>query len=115
MEMQETFADYTAKTLFERPLLSGVAYAERVLRSERERFEAKQGWSIKTMQREPSPVQDEYAPVIFSQQTVSYLESLDMMSGEVMASRFHCVLHSCLFLFIFVNLVCNDRRMGRTF
>ena len=34
------------------------------------------------MQREPSPIRDEYAPVIFSQETVSYIESLDMMSGE---------------------------------
>ncbi|XP_068658611.1 probable histidine kinase 4 [Aristolochia californica] len=79
---QETFAVYTARTAFERPLLSGVAYAKRVLHSEREKFEKQQGWTIKTMKREPSSVQDEYAPVIFTQKTVSYLESLDMMSGE---------------------------------
>ncbi|KAG2546323.1 hypothetical protein PVAP13_9KG032338 [Panicum virgatum] len=34
------------------------------------------------MRHEPSPVQDEYAPVIYSQETVSYIEGLDMMSGE---------------------------------
>ncbi|KAJ6726174.1 TWO-COMPONENT HISTIDINE KINASE [Salix purpurea] len=34
------------------------------------------------MEREPSAIRDEYAPVIFSQETVSYIESLDMMSGE---------------------------------
>lgn len=51
--------------------------------SERETFERQHGWTIKTMEREPSPVRDEYAPVIFSQETVSYIESLDMMSGEV--------------------------------
>ncbi|KAB1205907.1 Histidine kinase 4 [Morella rubra] len=79
---QETFAEYTARTAFERPLLSGVAYAQRVINSERENFERQHGWTIKTMQREPSPVRDEYAPVIFSQDSVSYLESLDMMSGE---------------------------------
>ncbi|KAK8604227.1 hypothetical protein V6N13_099176 [Hibiscus sabdariffa] len=79
---QETFAEYTARTAFERPLLSGVAYAERVVHSEREEFERQHGWTIKTMQREPSPVRDEYAPVILSQETVSYIESLDMMSGE---------------------------------
>ncbi|XVE85572.1 hypothetical protein DITRI_Ditri17bG0101200 [Diplodiscus trichospermus] len=79
---QETFAEYTARTAFERPLLSGVAYAERVVHSEREKFERQHGWIIKTMQREPSPIRDEYAPVIFSQETVSYIESLDMMSGE---------------------------------
>ncbi|XP_068661630.1 histidine kinase 4-like [Aristolochia californica] len=79
---QETFAEYTARTAFERPLLSGVAYAKRVLYSERQKFENQQGWTIKTMKREPSSVQDEYAPVIFTQKTVSYLESLDMMSGE---------------------------------
>ncbi|CAM8948102.1 unnamed protein product [Rhodiola kirilowii] len=80
---QETFAEYTARTAFERPLLSGVAYAQRVLNSERENFETQLGWTIKTMQtEEPSPVRDEYAPVIFSQETVSHLASLDMMSGE---------------------------------
>ncbi|KAG0460004.1 hypothetical protein HPP92_023132 [Vanilla planifolia] len=79
---QETFGFYTGMTAFERPLLNGVAYAQRVLQSERDIFESKQGWTIKTMKGEPSPEQDEYAPVIFSQETVSYLEVLDMMSGE---------------------------------
>ncbi|KAL8105792.1 histidine kinase CRE1-like [Apium graveolens] len=79
---QETFAEYTARTAFERPLLSGVAYAQRVVNSEREEFEKQHGWTIRTMEREPSPFRDEYAPVIFSQETVSYIESLDMMSGE---------------------------------
>jgi hypothetical protein len=37
-------------------------------------FERQQGWIIKTMKHEPSPVQDEYAPVIYSQETVSYIE-----------------------------------------
>ncbi|KAK7358193.1 hypothetical protein VNO77_00117 [Canavalia gladiata] len=79
---QQTFAEYTARTAFERPLLSGVAYAQRVVNSERETFEKQHGWVIKTMEREPSHIRDEYAPVIFAQETVSYLESLDMMSGE---------------------------------
>ncbi|KAK3040715.1 hypothetical protein RJ639_028005 [Escallonia herrerae] len=79
---QGTFAEYTARTAFERPLLSGVAYAQRVVHSERDEFERQHGWTIKTMKREPSPLRDEYAPVIFSQETVSYIESLDMMSGE---------------------------------
>ncbi|XP_061374552.1 histidine kinase 4-like [Gastrolobium bilobum] len=79
---QETFAEYTARTAFERPLLSGVAYAQRVVNSEREIFEKQHGWVIKTMEREPSLVRDEYAPVIFAQETLSHLESLDMMSGE---------------------------------
>ncbi|XP_027360763.1 histidine kinase 4-like [Abrus precatorius] len=79
---QETFAEYTARTAFERPLLSGVAYAQRVVNSERERFEKEHGWVIKTMERESSLVRDEYAPVIFMQETVSYLMALDMMSGE---------------------------------
>ncbi|CAL9126283.1 probable histidine kinase 4 [Musa acuminata AAA Group] len=79
---QETFADYTASTAFERPLLNGVAYAQRVVHAERQLFENQQGWMIKTMKRDPSPVQDEYAPVIYSQETVSYIEALDMMSGE---------------------------------
>jgi len=79
---QVTFAEYTARTSFERPLLSGVAYAQRVVHADRESFERQQGWIIKTMRHEPSPVQDEYAPVIYSQETVSYIEGLDMMSGE---------------------------------
>ncbi|XP_051144770.1 histidine kinase 4 [Andrographis paniculata] len=79
---QETFAKYTARTAFERPLLSGVAYAQRILLSEREEFERQHGWTIRTMEKEPSPIRDEYAPVIFSQETVSYIGSLDMMSGE---------------------------------
>lgn len=79
---QSTFAGYTAMTSFERPLLSGVAYAQRVEHADRDEFESEQGWIIKTMKKEPSPVQDEYAPVIFSQETISYIEALDMMSGE---------------------------------
>ncbi|CAL1392554.1 unnamed protein product [Linum trigynum] len=79
---QEMFAEYTARTAFERPLLTGVAYSERVPDSEREEFERKYGWTIKTMQREAPPIRNEYAPVILSQETVSYLQSIDMMSGE---------------------------------
>ena len=86
--MQETFAEYTARTAFERPLLSGVAYAQRVMDSDRENFERQHGWTIKTMERKPSPVRDEYAPVIFSQESLSYLASLDMMSGEVYFRNF---------------------------
>ncbi|KAK1296121.1 Histidine kinase 2 [Acorus calamus] len=94
---QKTFAEYTARTAFERPLTSGVAYALRVLHSEREQFENQHGWRIKKMEMEDqspvqdeymhenldiSPVQDEYAPVIFSQETVSHIVSIDMMSGK---------------------------------
>ncbi|XP_042501248.1 histidine kinase 4-like [Macadamia integrifolia] len=79
---KETFSRYTGGTAFERPLLNGVAYAQRVMHSEREEFEKQQCWTIKTMERGPSPMREEYAPVIFTQETVSYLESIDMMSGE---------------------------------
>ncbi|CAH9092286.1 unnamed protein product [Cuscuta europaea] len=79
---KETFAEYTGRTAFERPLLSGVAYAERVMNFQRENFEKQHGWTIRKMDKEPSPIRDEYAPVILAQETVSYLESLDMMSGE---------------------------------
>ncbi|GAB4828610.1 Hexokinase-3 [Ancistrocladus abbreviatus] len=95
---QKTFAEYTERTAFERPLTSGVAYAVRVLHSEREQFEKLQGWTIKSMDAleqkpvhkddyaveklEPSPVQEEYAPVIFAQETVSHVVSLDMLSGK---------------------------------
>ncbi|XP_077216080.1 histidine kinase 3-like isoform X2 [Tasmannia lanceolata] len=94
---QNTFAEYTERTAFERPLTSGVAYALKVLHSEREQFEKQHGWTIKKMETEdqspvqdeyipdkldPSPAQDEYAPVIFSQETVSHIVSIDMMSGK---------------------------------
>ena len=32
---------------------------------------------------EPSPIQEEYAPVIFAQDTVAHVVSLDMLSGTV--------------------------------
>ncbi|PON54978.1 Histidine kinase [Trema orientale] len=95
---QRTFARYTERTAFERPLTSGVAYAVRVLHSEREQFEKQQGWTIKSMDTleqnpvhkddyapetlEPAPVQEEYAPVIFAQDTISHVVSLDMLSGK---------------------------------
>ncbi|KAJ8759088.1 hypothetical protein K2173_003326 [Erythroxylum novogranatense] len=96
---QRTFAKYTERTAFERPLTSGVAYAVRVLHSEREQFEKQQGWTIKRMDileqnpvhkddynpelLEASPIQEEYAPVIFAQDTISHVVSLDMMmSGK---------------------------------
>lgn len=95
---QWTFARYTERTAFERPLTSGVAYAVRVLHSEREEFERQQGWTIKKMDTleknpvqkddyipellEPSPIQEEYAPVIFAQDTVSHVVSIDMLSGK---------------------------------
>lgn len=95
---QMTFARYTERTAFERPLTSGVAYAVRILQSEREQFEKQQGWTIKRMDAleqtpvhkdknysevsEVSPVQEEYAPVIFAQDTIAHVISLDMLSGK---------------------------------
>lgn len=91
--------------------MSGVAYALRVLHAEREEFEKKHGWKIKKMETEhqslvkddykpekldPAPIQDEYAPVIFSQETVSHIVSIDMMSGKV-SSWYH-------YLFCIINL-----------
>ena len=76
-----------------------MAYAVRVIHSEREQFENQQGWTIKRMDTfeqspvqkddnvakalEPSPIQEEYAPVIFAQDTVAHVVSLDMLSGTV--------------------------------
>ncbi|OMO62536.1 hypothetical protein COLO4_33016 [Corchorus olitorius] len=93
---QKTFGEYTERTAFERPLTSGVAYALKVLHSEREQFEKQHRWTIKKMETEdqtlvqdcltenldPAPIKDEYAPVIFSQETVSHIVSIDMMSGK---------------------------------
>lgn len=103
---QKTFGEYTERTAFERPLTSGVAYALKVLHSEREHFENEHGWTIKKMETEdqtlvqdcilenldPSPIQDEYAPVIFSQETVSHIVSIDMMSGKVQLFFFSLIL-----------------------
>ncbi|TKY45625.1 Histidine kinase 2 [Spatholobus suberectus] len=83
-------------TAFERPLISGVAYALKVLHSDRMHFEKQHGWTIKKMETknealfqdcipeklDPAPIQDEYAPVIFAQETVSHIVSIDMMSGK---------------------------------
>lgn len=74
-----------------------MAYALKVDHSDRKRFEEEHGWTIKKMGTEdqtlvqdsipenldPAPFQDEYAPVIFSQETVSHIVSIDMMSGKV--------------------------------
>ncbi|KAK4743625.1 hypothetical protein SAY87_009937 [Trapa incisa] len=99
---QNTFCEYTERTAFERPLTSGVAYALKVLHSQRDQFEREHGWTIKTgwatkeveskdqtllqdcniANLDPVPEQDEYAPVIFSQETVSHIISIDMMSGK---------------------------------
>ncbi|KAL6499097.1 Hexokinase-3 [Orobanche gracilis] len=91
-----TFARYTERTSFERPLTSGVAYAVRVLNTERDQFEVQQ--RCKRMDKveknpvhedeydpadlEPSPVQDEYAPVIFAQEIVAHVISVDVLSGK---------------------------------
>lgn len=80
-----------------------MAYAVRVLHSEREQFERKHGWTINRMDTleqnpvqddytpealEPSPIKEEYAPVIFAQDTISHVVSLDVLSGKV--SFFFC-------------------------
>nr|KAJ0187555.1 hypothetical protein LSAT_V11C900457350 [Lactuca sativa] len=74
LAIKETFAEYTARTAFERPLLSGVANAQRVMNYEREDLERQHDGNIRTMTKEPSPFRDGYAPVIFAQETVSYLK-----------------------------------------
>ncbi|CAA6659963.1 unnamed protein product [Spirodela intermedia] len=83
---QMTFARYTERTAFERPLTS------------RADFERQHGWTIKRMDaqdqspardddfatefQQTSPVQEEYAPVIFAQDTVKHVVSLDLFSGK---------------------------------
>ncbi|KMT07440.1 hypothetical protein BVRB_6g150600 [Beta vulgaris subsp. vulgaris] len=95
---QRTFAIYTERTAFERPLTSGVAYAVKVLHSEREQFEKQHGWTIKRMDTveqkpvhkddyaveklESSPIQEEYAPVIFAQDIIKHVVSVDVLSGK---------------------------------
>lgn len=96
-----TFARYADRTAFERPLTSGVAYAVKVLHSEREQFEKQQGWTIKKMYsskqspnrengrvreiQEISTPAEEYAPVIFAQDAYKHVVSLDMLTGKVTA------------------------------
>ncbi|KAH9314708.1 hypothetical protein KI387_023335, partial [Taxus chinensis] len=79
----ETSVEYAARTSFEKSLVISVSYAQNKIHSEREHFKRQQGWSIQNMEtNKTSSEQDEYAPVIFIQQTVSYIASLDMMSGK---------------------------------
>jgi histidine kinase 2/3/4 (cytokinin receptor) len=71
--------------------MSGVAYADRVLHEDRESFEMSHGWTIKEMfSKEKQQVFEEYAPATMSQDTVSYLTSLDMMSGQVCIKIANC-------------------------
>lgn len=109
--LQKTFGEYTERTAFERPLTSGVAYALKVPHSEREQFEKRHGWAIKKMETadqtlvqdymvdrlDPAPIQDEYAPVVFSQETVSHIVSIDMMSGKVGQVRLMCFITILIF------------------
>lgn len=46
---------------------------------------------------DPAPIKDEYAPVIFSQETVSHIVSIDMMSGKV------CFIQLMVFLIHFTT------------
>lgn len=61
----------------------------KVLHSEREEFEKQQGWTIKKMYSqeqspvEASPVEEEYAPVIFAQDAYKHVVSFDMLTGKV--------------------------------
>lgn len=117
---QKTFGEYTERTSFERPLTSGVAYALRVRDFERESFEKKHGWTIKKMETEdqtlsqdcdpekldPSPIQDEYAPVILSQETVAHIVSIDMMSGKVLQNE--QITKKPLYFRQFCGLHCNN-------
>ena len=70
-----------------------------MLHSEREQFEKQQGWTVKRMDTveqnavhkdeyapealEPSPVQNEYASVIFAQDAISHVICVDVLSGKV--------------------------------
>lgn len=64
--------------------MSGVAFAERVLHANRKLFESAHGWTIKEMySKDLQQDFDEYAPTTMSQKSLSYLTSLDMMSGQV--------------------------------
>ncbi|KAF8009167.1 hypothetical protein BT93_J0222 [Corymbia citriodora subsp. variegata] len=85
--MQEALESYMDNTTFERPLLSGVAYAERVCHWERENFEGGQLWSImhRSFESQPLPVQEEHAPVNVCCQTNhinALLNLLDMMTEK---------------------------------
>ncbi|KAG0483384.1 hypothetical protein HPP92_011468 [Vanilla planifolia] len=73
-----TFARYAERTAFERPLTSGVAYAVKSPAQDDSSSEA----------QEASPVQGEYAPVIFAQDAYKHVISLDMLSGKIMRTSF---------------------------
>lgn len=87
-----------------------MAYAVRVLHSERAQFEEQQGWTIKRMDTleqnpvhkddyapealEPSPIKEEYAPVIFAQDIISHVVSIDLLSGTVSFFSIFCIFSS---------------------
>ncbi|KAJ1278910.1 hypothetical protein BS78_04G115200 [Paspalum vaginatum] len=86
---QMIFASFTERTKFERPLMSGVAYAARVTHAERELFERQQAWLIKKMYsaiKDPVPMvrelAAEYAPVIFAEDAYKHIVSFDLLSGR---------------------------------
>ena len=119
--LQITFSRYAERTAFERPLTSGVAYAVKVLHSEREQFEKQQGWRIKRMDsteqspaweedadlvnEETSRVQGEYAPVIFAQDTYKHVISFDMLTGKV--RHYICFFRLSYFLCYLQTIVTN--------
>ncbi|KAI3407961.1 CHASE domain-containing protein [Psidium guajava] len=73
--------DSTDSTMFEYPLLSGVAYAERVVHSERDNFEKRCRWKIRDMTFDNRPVQEEYAPLVcYYQEDITHVNSLDMLA-----------------------------------
>lgn len=94
-------------------MISGVAYALRVEHSDRAEFEKRYGWVIKKMDSgdhssvrneympenlDPAPINPEYAPVILSQESVSHILSIDMMSGKVSKKNIARTHHSDLLL-----------------
>jgi hypothetical protein len=127
--LQMTFARYAKRTAFERPLMSGVAYAVRVTHAEREMFERQQGWSIKKMYssnkagnaevREPM---EEYAPVVFAQDGYKHVVSFDMLSGKVRtlstSEHFVAIPSCCSTCFVNVkdiSFALYYRRTARTY
>lgn len=82
-----------------------------------------QGWTIKKMYssekstardqpQESSPVADEYAPVIFAQDTYKHVVSLDMLSGDVCS--FNLFVNLFIYLFIFCILVIKMCSAGKS-
>lgn len=57
---------------------------------------------------DPAPIQDEYAPVIFAQETVSHIVSIDMMSGKVCVPLLSITIYCPITFYFLIITFCGS-------